>query len=48
MPTELKKKVVQDFEKQAREAKGLIVTSFKSLKTVEFNEIRAKLRPFPE
>jgi large subunit ribosomal protein L10 len=45
MPTAQKTKVVQNLEKQARESKGLIVTSFKSLKTVEFNEIRAKLRP---
>ena len=46
MPAELKKKAVQDIEKQARESTGLIVTSFKALKTVEFNEIRAKLRRF--
>lgn len=44
MPTEQKSKAVQDIEKQAREAKGLIITSFKALKTVEFNEMRAKLR----
>jgi len=45
MPTDQKTKAVQEFEKQAREANGLIITSFKSLKTVEFNEMRAKLRP---
>src|SRR5690242_11101987 len=45
MPTELKTKAVQNLEKQARESTGLIITSFKALKTVEFNEIRAKLRP---
>ena len=45
MPTEQKTKAVQNLEKQAKEAKGLIVTSFKALKTVEFNEMRAKLRP---
>lgn len=45
MPTELKTKAVQNLEKEARESKGLIVTSFKALKTVEFNEMRAKLRP---
>jgi large subunit ribosomal protein L10 len=45
MPTELKTKAVQNIEKQARESTGLIITSFKSLKTVEFNEMRAKLRP---
>ena len=45
MPTELKTKAVQELEKLAREANGLIITSFKALKTVEFNEMRAKLRP---
>ncbi len=45
MPTQQKTKAVADFEKQAKESKGLIVTSFKALKTVEFNEVRAKLRP---
>jgi large subunit ribosomal protein L10 len=45
MPTEQKTKAVQDLEKDAREAAGLILTSFKALKTVEFNEMRAKLRP---
>src|SRR5258706_9379936 len=45
MPTEHKTKAVQNLEKQARESTGLLVTSFKALKTVEFNEIRAKLRP---
>ncbi len=45
MPTEQKTTAVKELEKQARESKGLIVTSFKSLKTVEFNEMRAKLRP---
>ncbi len=44
MPTQQKTNAVQDFEKQARESKGLIVTSFKALKTVEFNEMRAQLR----
>ena len=45
MPTEQKTTAVQVLEKQAREAKGLLITSFKALKTVEFNEMRAKLRP---
>ncbi len=45
MPTELKSSAVKEIEKQAKESKGLIVTSFKSLKTIEFNEMRAKLRP---
>jgi large subunit ribosomal protein L10 len=45
MPTQEKIDVVQDLEKQARECKGLIVTSFKGTKTTEFNEIRQKLRP---
>lgn len=45
MPTPEKKSAVQELEKEARESKGLIVTSFKGLKTVEFNEIRQKLRP---
>jgi len=45
MPTEQKTKAVQNLEKQARESTGLLITSFKALKTVEFNEIRAKLRP---
>jgi large subunit ribosomal protein L10 len=45
MPTAQKTKAVQDIEKQARESTGIIITSFKSLKTVEFNEMRAKLRP---
>lgn len=44
MPTEQKTKAVQELEKQAKESKGLIITSFKALKTVEFNEMRAKLR----
>ena len=45
MPTAQKTSRVQELEKQARESKGLIITSFKALKTVEFNEMRAKLRP---
>src|SRR5258708_9090488 len=45
MPTEFKSKAVAEIEKQAKESKGLLLTSFKSLKTVEFNEVRAKLRP---
>jgi large subunit ribosomal protein L10 len=45
MPTDEKTNVVKDLEKQARECKGLMVTSFKGLKTVEFNEMRQKLRP---
>src|ERR1051325_1802395 len=45
MPTEQKTKTVRDIEKQAKESAGLIITSFKALKTVEFNEIRARLRP---
>lgn len=45
MPTQLKKETVSQFEKEVKEAKGLIVTSFKGLKTTEFNEIRAKIRP---
>jgi len=44
MPTEQKTKAVQELEKQAKESKGLIITSFKALKTVEFNEMRVKLR----
>ena len=44
MPTQQKTKAVENLEKQARESTGLLVTSFKALKTVEFNEIRAKLR----
>ena len=45
MPTAEKKQVVEQFEKRAREAKAIVVTSFVGLKTVEFNELRAKLRP---
>lgn len=45
MPTEQKEATVKAFEKQARDAKALIVTTVKALKTTEFNEIRAKLRP---
>src|SRR5262245_62001280 len=45
MPTEQKINAVQALEKQAKEAKGLIVTGFKAMKTVEFNEMRQKLRP---
>ena len=45
MPTDQKIIAVQNLEKLARESKGLIITSFKALKTVEFNEMRAKLRP---
>lgn len=44
MPTQQKIKVVQDIEQQAKGCKGLIVTSFKAMKTVEFNEMRQKLR----
>src|SRR5690348_3437373 len=46
MPTDEKTKIVQELEKQARECKGLIVTGFKGLKTVEFNEMRQKIRAF--
>jgi len=46
MPTEQKINAIKDFEKEARECKGLIVTSFKGLKTVEFNEMRQKIRNF--
>jgi large subunit ribosomal protein L10 len=46
MPTNQKQKAVSDLEKEARECKGLIITSFKSLKTVEFNEMRQKIRGF--
>jgi len=46
MPTQQKITSVQEFEKEAKECKGLIVTSFKALKTVEFNELRHKLRAF--
>lgn len=46
MPTTEKKHVVEEFEKQARECKGLMVTTFKGLKTVELTELRQKLRPF--
>ena len=45
MPTQLKTNTVQTLEKEVKEATSIIVTSFKSLKTVEFNEMRAKLRP---
>jgi len=45
VPTEQKQKAVQEFVKEARDAQGLIVTGVKGLKTVEFNEIRQKLRP---
>ena len=45
MPTQQKTQTVQDLEKETREVSGLIITSFKALKTVEFNEMRAKLRP---
>jgi len=45
MPTQQKIDNAQKLEKQFRESKGVIVTSFKGVKTVEFNEIRAKLRP---
>src|SRR5690348_11727840 len=45
MPTPQKTETVQELEKQAKEATGLILTSFKALKTTEFNELRAKLRP---
>ena|SRR5581483_699943 len=44
MATEQKTKIVESLEKEARGAAGLILTSFKALKTVEFNEMRAKLR----
>ncbi len=46
MPTEQKSQTVKDFEKEARECKGLIITSFKGLKTTEFNEMRQKIRSF--
>lgn len=45
MPAEIKTKVVDAMTKEAKESVGLIVTSFKGLKTVEFNEMRQKLRP---
>jgi len=45
MPTQQKTQAVQDLEKEAKEVSGLIITSFKALKTIEFNEMRAKLRP---
>ncbi len=45
MPTAEKKQVVEQFEKKVREAKAVVVTSFVGMKTVEFNELRAKLRP---
>src|SRR2546423_1552015 len=45
MPTTEKKLTVDEFEKQARECKGLILTAYKGLKTTEFNEFRLKLRP---
>jgi large subunit ribosomal protein L10 len=44
MPTEQKSKAVKDIEKQAKECKGLLITSFKAMKTVELNEMRLKLR----
>jgi large subunit ribosomal protein L10 len=46
MPTKQKEQAVQDLVKDARECKGIIVTSFKALKTVEFNEMRQKIRGF--
>ena len=46
MPTKQKTQTIQDLEKEARECKGLIITSFKGLKTVEFNEMRQKIRNF--
>jgi large subunit ribosomal protein L10 len=46
MPTEQKSQTVKDLEKEARECKGLIITSYKGLKTVEFNEMRQKIRAF--
>lgn len=45
MPTSQKSETVKNLEKEVREASGLIITSFKALKTTEFNELRAKLRP---
>jgi large subunit ribosomal protein L10 len=45
MPTLQKQQTVEEFVSQAKSAKGLVVTSFKALKTTEFNELRAKLRP---
>ncbi len=45
MPTEDKKKIIAEFEEQARGSTGLLVTEYKGLKTVEFNELRQKLRP---
>ncbi len=44
MPTELKKKTIASLEKEVKEATGLVITSFKGLKTTEFNELRAKIR----
>jgi large subunit ribosomal protein L10 len=46
MPTQQKKSSVENLEKEARDCKGLLVTSFKALKTVEFNELRQKIRGF--
>src|SRR5258708_4767799 len=44
MPTQEKKQLVEQFEKEARECKGLIITAYKGLKTTEFNEFRQKIR----
>src|SRR5947199_382754 len=45
MPTQEKKQAVEEFEKQVRECKGLILTAYKGLKTTELNEFPQKLRP---
>ena len=45
MPTQQKIKAVENLEKQVRESSGFIITSFKGVKTVEFNEMRQKPRP---
>ena len=45
MPTEAKKQTVEALESEARACTGLVVTTYKGLKTTEFNEFRQKLRP---
>lgn len=46
MPTPQKTEAVKSFENEVRDCTGLIVTSYKALKTTEFNEMRKKIRGF--
>jgi large subunit ribosomal protein L10 len=46
MPTKQKEKSVSDLTQEAKASKGLVITSFKALKTTEFNELREKIRGF--